>query len=194
VSGTRRIFHWSLEGVTTETLALSIGLAVVLGIFPVYGCPTLLCAAAAVVLRLNLPAMQLVNLLTSPLQWALLIPFHRLGAWLLSGSSAPTASVSAAAHVEAWHFIATIWMLAVHAIAGWFCICAPLGILLYVGLRWANGRAVIGGQGSVRWKCAKDLLRWQAVVPSKYLRISSRKSSCESNSGGISRSKSCFVR
>ena len=67
----RPVFHLSLEGVTAETLALSIGLALVLGVFPVYGCPTLLCAAAAIVLRLNLPAMQLDNALTTPLQLAL---------------------------------------------------------------------------------------------------------------------------
>lgn len=136
---TARLFRLSREGVTTETLAFSIGLAVVLGVFPVYGCPTLLCAAAAIVLRLNLPAMQLVNVLTSPLQLALLIPFHRLGVWLLAGSAAP-ARVSSGVHAEAWLMIGGIGMLAVHAIAGWFCICAPLGILLYVTLRCVSGR------------------------------------------------------
>jgi len=137
---TGSVFQLSLEGVTTETMALSIGLAVVLGIFPVYGCPTLLCAAAAMLLRLNLPAMQLVNLLTSPLQLGLFIPFHRLGAWLLSGFTTPTARVSAAVHANAWQFAAGIWTLAVHAIAGWFCVCAPLGLLLYLMLKTRAGR------------------------------------------------------
>jgi uncharacterized protein (DUF2062 family) len=131
----RPVFHLSLEGVTAETLALSIGLALVLGVFPVYGCPTLLCAAAAIVLRLNLPAMQLVNTLTTPLQLALLIPFHRLGDLLLPGAAGPR--VSPGVHSEAWRFLDGIWALAVHAITGWFCICAPLGILLYLSLRFA---------------------------------------------------------
>jgi hypothetical protein len=130
-----RGFHLSLEGVTTETLVLSVGLALVLGVFPVYGCPTLLCAAAAVILRLNLPAMQLVNFLTSPLQWALLIPFHRLGSLLLAGDGGRGSPVAGGVHAGAWQFIAGIWTLAVHAIAGWFCVCLPLSILLYLILR-----------------------------------------------------------
>jgi uncharacterized protein (DUF2062 family) len=118
----------SLDGVSTETLALSVGLALVLGVFPVYGCPTLLCAVAAIILRLNLPAMQLVNLVTSPLQLALLIPFHRLGQLLLPEAGAAHAHAPGA-------FFAGIWELALHAIAGWFCVCVPLGITLYVVMR-----------------------------------------------------------
>src|SRR2546426_6925400 len=67
----------SLEGASAETIALSVALGLVFGMFPVYGCPTLLCAAAAIVLRLNSPAVQLVNYLISPLQLALLVPFNR---------------------------------------------------------------------------------------------------------------------
>jgi len=117
---------------TPDTLALSVGLALVLGVFPVYGCPTLLCAAAAIVLRLNLPAMQLVNALTTPLQLALWIPFHRLGDLLLRGAAGTQVGTGAAAgvHSEAWQFLGSIWTLAAHAVAGWFCVCAPLAILL----------------------------------------------------------------
>lgn len=122
-----RVFTLSLDGVSTETLVLSVGLALVLGVFPVYGCPTLLCAAAAIVLRLNLPAMQLVNLLTAPLQLALLIPFGRLGGLLLRSSGT--------VHNQPWGFLTGIWTLAVHAIAGWFCVCLPLCILLFVAPR-----------------------------------------------------------
>jgi uncharacterized protein (DUF2062 family) len=125
-----RAFTLSLAGVSTETLVLSVGLALVLGIFPVYGCPTLLCAAAALILRLNMPAMQLVNVLTSPLQIALLIPFHRLGDLLLPAADAPHPRIPGALA-----FFAAIWTLAMHAIAGWSCVCIPLGILLYAALR-----------------------------------------------------------
>jgi uncharacterized protein (DUF2062 family) len=135
-----RPFHLSLEAGAAETLALSVGLAVVLGVFPVYGCPTLLCAAAAIVLRLNLPAMQLVNALATPLQLALLIPFHRLGDWLLPGVGAADPRVQAGVRSEAWRFLDGIWTLAVHAVAGWFCVCAPLGIVLYLILRFAGRR------------------------------------------------------
>ena len=126
----RAILH-SLEGVDAETLYLSIGLALVLGVFPMYGCPTLLCATAAIVLRLNLPAMQLVNALTSPLQLALLVPFQRLGALLLPG---PLHGAAISTNAGAWQFAGSVWLLAIHAAAGWFCVGAPLGISLYAVL------------------------------------------------------------
>jgi len=153
----RRVFYVSLEGVTAETLALSIGLALVLGVFPVYGCPTLLCAAAAIVLRLNLPAMQLVNALTTPLQLALLIPFHRLGDWLLPGAGR---RIFTGVHSEVWRFLDGIWTLAVHAITGWFCVCAPLGLLLYLALRFARRRCVAKGGLSAAIHCgSRNYLR-----------------------------------
>ena len=67
------------QGVTPEKLAVSAALGVVLGIFPVIGSTTTLCAIAAFALRLNLPAIQIVNYFMYPAQIALLIPFLRLG-------------------------------------------------------------------------------------------------------------------
>jgi uncharacterized protein (DUF2062 family) len=147
VTWRRRVAALSPIGVSPETLTLSVALAVLLGVFPVYGCPTLLCAAAAVALRLNLPAMQLVNLLTSPLQLALLVPFGRLGARLVHVHGAPTV------HANVWQLAQRLGTAALHAVAGWCCVAAPLGILLYLVLRAvARGhaqRALPGFDGAV---------------------------------------------
>ena len=67
------------QGITPEKIALSIALGAVLGIFPVLGSTTILCVAAAYVLRLNLPAIQLVNFLIYPLQLILFLPFLQAG-------------------------------------------------------------------------------------------------------------------
>jgi uncharacterized protein (DUF2062 family) len=130
---------FSLKGVSPETMTLSVALAVLLGVFPVYGCPTLLCAAAAVILRLNLPAMQLVNLLTSPLQLALLIPFGRLGERLVPVPS------SAAAHADLPQLAARLGTALLHAVTGWCCVAAPLGVLLYLIWRAAAHRTRAAG-------------------------------------------------
>ena len=90
-----------------------MGLA--LGVCPVVGCPTLFCALAAIFLRVNLPAIQFVNYLASPLQIALLLPFVRLGGWLFRGDQAAYNVITAA----------------LHALVAWFCVCAPAGLLLY---------------------------------------------------------------
>ena len=105
----------SLAGLSPNTIALVIAVGFVLGVFPVFGLPTVLCALAAVILRLSVPAVQLMNQLSSPLQYALLIPLTRFGAFLLGDRNA--------------------WSLAAatrDAVVGWFCVCVPLGLLLYL--------------------------------------------------------------
>ena len=111
-------------GLSAEELALVFAVSLVLGVFPVYGLPTLLCAATAAVLRLNLPAMQVINQLTSPLQLALLIPLNRVGAGVHRTASALPS-------------IPGIAGAACDAVIGRFCLCVPLGVLLYFLLIWA---------------------------------------------------------
>ncbi|MGD9080043.1 MAG: DUF2062 domain-containing protein, partial [Desulfobacterales bacterium] len=55
-------------GMSLRKIALCISLGFVLGIFPVLGATSLLCTAAALALRLNLPAIQVVNYMVYPLQ------------------------------------------------------------------------------------------------------------------------------
>ena len=121
----------SLAGLPPETIALVVTVGFVLGVFPVFGLPTILCAVAAVILRLSLPTIQLINQLSSPLQYVLLIPLTRLGAFLLREGGA-------------WNLAAATR----DAIVGWFCLCVPLGLLLYLLLlcllrwrrrEWFNG-------------------------------------------------------
>jgi uncharacterized protein (DUF2062 family) len=138
---TKHISKLSLDGISTETLALSAALGLVLGIFPVYGIPTLLCAAAVILPRVNLPAVQLVNLLTSPLQLALLVPLGRLGERLLH----PHAVIGP--HPFSAKFTFDIGRLAagaltgsMHAVVGWLCICLPLGIFSYLMLNYTLQR------------------------------------------------------
>jgi uncharacterized protein (DUF2062 family) len=105
----------SLENLSPEQAALLLAVGLVLGVFPVMGCPTILCLLAAPGFRLNLAALQLLNNACSPLQLALLFPLARAGAWLCGGKTS-----------------AGIGIAALHAIAGWTCICVPLGVLLYL--------------------------------------------------------------
>jgi uncharacterized protein (DUF2062 family) len=104
------------QGMAPESIALSVALGLVLGVFPVFGCPTILCALAALALGLNLPAIQAVNHLAYPLQFILLVPFIRLGGWLFRFTPRSPNLLTAS----------------LHAIAGWFCVCAPAGLLLYL--------------------------------------------------------------
>ena len=81
------------QGITPRDLALAVALGVTLGTFPVIGSTTLLCIAASVFLRLNLPAIQSVNWIVSPLQLLLIIPLFKLGS-MLFGAAGVTVGLS----------------------------------------------------------------------------------------------------
>lgn len=73
------------QGVSAEKLAQSLAWACVLGIFPILGTTSVLCAIVGVRLRLNHVAMQSVNWLMYPIQIGLIIPFLKLGNYIFLG-------------------------------------------------------------------------------------------------------------
>jgi uncharacterized protein (DUF2062 family) len=117
------------QGITPEKIALSIALGAVLGIFPVLGSTTILCAAAAVILRLNLPAIQLVNYLIYPLQLILFLPFLQAGS-RITGAAPVTLSmkqVFAMIASDPWTLIKMLWSASLGAMAIWM-VLSPLAI------------------------------------------------------------------
>jgi len=119
------------QGITPEKIAQSVAFGIVLGVFPVLGSTTILCALAAIVFRLNLPAIQLVNYFVYPIQLALLIPFIRFGEILFR---APHVSLSLSfifhtIRENAWQATKTYWTSGWHAMIAW-CLVGPLAIYL----------------------------------------------------------------
>ena len=122
------------QGVTPEKIALSLAFGLGFGIFPVLGVSTILCTLVAIALRLNLPAIQLVNYLAAPLQLALIIPFVRVGEHLLGLAPQPL-SISAGFKLMAIgvvHAVTVLWDAIVHAALGWIVIGPFLIYGLYV--------------------------------------------------------------
>src|SRR5215469_3885955 len=89
-----------IQGVTPQKMALTIALGFSLGVFPVLGTTTTLCAIAAIRLKLNQPVIQLVNWLVYPLQLALVLIFIRTGEWMMH---APIMSFSVPELIEKFH-------------------------------------------------------------------------------------------
>ena len=121
------------QGVTPDKIALSLAFGLGIGIFPVLGVSTVLCTVVAIALRLNLPAIQLVNYLASPLQLALIIPFVRVGEHLL-GLKAQPLSISEGLRVMAdgvVHAVVVLRDAIVHAALGWVVIGPVLIYALY---------------------------------------------------------------
>lgn len=122
-------FRASLKGIPAEQVALLLSVGLVLGVFPIMGCPTVLCLLAAFGLRLNLAALQLLNSASSPLQLALLLPLARAGAILCGGAVSSDGS-----------WAGKVGLAALHAVAGWACICVPLSGVLYFSLVFVGRR------------------------------------------------------
>jgi uncharacterized protein (DUF2062 family) len=121
------------QGITPEKIALSLAFGIVLGIFPVLGSTTVLCAAAAMIFGLNLPAIQLVNYLIYPLQLVLLVPFIRMGEKLfrVSPLQLSLAQILRMVRTDPPHAIATLWLAEMHAMSAWLLIGLPAIFVVY---------------------------------------------------------------
>lgn len=130
----RPILDLLRQGVTPEKIALSIALGAVLGVFPGIGWTTALCAIAALVLRLNLPAIQIVNYFMYPAQIALLIPFFRLGEKLFRAPHLPVSPPQLQALIRAgvWQSIRLLWATTWHAMVVWLLIAPVFIAAIYV--------------------------------------------------------------
>jgi len=124
------------QGLAPGQLALSLAFGFGVGIFPVLGVSTPLLTVIALGMRLNLPAIQLVNYLVSPLQLLLIIPFVRVGERLLGAAPQPL-TVSAGLEILAKGVVQAVvilWDAIVHAALGWIAIGPILIFLLYRAL------------------------------------------------------------
>ncbi|CAB1081392.1 hypothetical protein D1AOALGA4SA_9045 [Olavius algarvensis Delta 1 endosymbiont] len=121
------------SGMSVKKISLCIALGAVLGIFPVIGSTTLLCTFAALLMRLNLPAIQAINYLVYPLQIVLLAPFYGAGNWLFGdrSSSMIEANILDLLKNDFWGGMAGLWDLTVYAVVVWLMISPLLVLILY---------------------------------------------------------------
>jgi uncharacterized protein (DUF2062 family) len=121
------------QGVTPHKIALSVALGFSLGVFPVLGTTTTLCAIAAVRLRLNQPIIQLVNWLVYPLQLAWILIFIRVGEWIMH---APYMTFSLPELIQKFHdspvnFFQEFGLAALQGVVAWLFIAPFLSTITY---------------------------------------------------------------
>lgn len=126
------------QGITPEKIALTLALGGILGIVPILGTSTALCAAAGIWLRLNQPLIQMVNFLVYPLQILLLLPFYRAGETLFGQPHVPIFSVTELLQrfsAGPLQFLVDYGMVAVYGIVAWLLFAGPLAVACYFVLR-----------------------------------------------------------
>jgi uncharacterized protein (DUF2062 family) len=124
------------QGITPEKVALSIALGAVLGVFPMLGSTTLLCAGAAILLRLNLPAIQLVNFLIYPLQLILFLPLLKAGSRIAKAGPVTISLKQIFGMIESdlWGLIKMLWSATLGAIAIWLVLAPIAALIIYFTL------------------------------------------------------------
>ena len=130
------------QGVTVQRMALTIALGMTLAVFPILGTTTVLCAIAALWLRLNQPVIQVVNYLMYPLQIILIVVFVRIGECIMR--AAPV-SFSIPEMLRKFHespvkFMHEFGLTGLHAIIAWLLIAPLLVTVLYWTLRPPLGK------------------------------------------------------
>ncbi len=126
----RNAILWLSQGITPRRLALTLALGFAIGCIPVVGIPTVLCAALALALRLNQPAIQAANYVAMPFQLVLIVPFVRLGRWLISADPARALEPGALLHLHSLHVAARMGILAGEALLAWLLFAVPAVLLL----------------------------------------------------------------
>jgi hypothetical protein len=96
-------------------------------------------------LRLNLPAIQIVNYFVYPLQIVLLIPFFRLGEKLFGAPHLPLSvtQILTMVHASFWSATRFLWTTIWHAAAVW-CLIAPVFVTLTYPILVPLLRRVVG--------------------------------------------------
>ncbi|HEX3602929.1 MAG TPA: DUF2062 domain-containing protein [Steroidobacteraceae bacterium] len=118
-------------GLAPRRLALCIAIAIVIGNIPVLGVSTIICAGIALVFRLNMPAIQLVQAAMAPTQLLLIIPFVRLGEWILHAPPQVVSVKDAFALMSQgiWQAVVILRDAIYHAVLAW-SLLAPFCVYL----------------------------------------------------------------
>lgn len=133
----KRLLHPLVEflkqGISTWKLALTLSLGLTLGVIPLIGVNTIILLVIALVFRLNVIAIQLVNFFVYPLQILLYIPFMRLGQLFFNGHDLPFTSREFMRMLKSdWlGTLIEVWQINLLGILVWFIVSIPAGIGIY---------------------------------------------------------------
>jgi uncharacterized protein (DUF2062 family) len=126
----RNAILWLGQGISPRRLALTLALGFAIGCIPVIGIPTVLCATVALALRLNFPAIQAANYAAMPLQLALIVPFMRLGRWLIASESSRAGDPPALFSLRFFDVASHMGRMAGQALLAWLLVAVPAVILM----------------------------------------------------------------
>ncbi|MGA9855408.1 MAG: DUF2062 domain-containing protein [Gammaproteobacteria bacterium] len=141
----RLILELLSQGITSHKVALCIALGAMLGVTPLIGTSTLMCAVVALAFGINLPLIQLVNYLVYPLQLLLLIPFIRAGQWLFRQPPLPfsLAQLTGLFRESFWLTLSRLWEYVLHGLVAWSILGGIGACIIYLVARPILGYVIL---------------------------------------------------
>jgi len=129
----RPVVQQLTQGTSPQKIAQALAYGLTLGIFPIIGSTTLLALLVGIPLRLNQPVLQAFKTLATPLQWALVLGFYRLGETLYG---VPHVELSIPRMMERFFaepgpFFRDYGMTALYGITVWLLMAPVLLLALY---------------------------------------------------------------
>jgi len=118
------------QGISPRRLALTLALGFAIGCIPLVGLPTLVCAAVALALRLNVPAIQAANYIAMPFQLVLIVPFVRLGGRMTAAT--PHTNLTGLLHMSPVNMATQLSGMAGQALLAWVLVAIPAVVLLTI--------------------------------------------------------------
>ncbi len=121
------------QGMSPHKLALTLAFGIVFGIIPFFGISTYLLIVIAIIFKLNIPAIQLVNYAAYVIQITLFVPFLKSGQYLFGGHELPfdISNIIEMLQEHFWKTIEAIWEINLMGIAMWAIIAIPGGLGIY---------------------------------------------------------------
>ena len=133
----RPILEQLTQGLSPDSIALTIAIGLAIAVIPVVGTTTILCTAAAIALRLNQPLIQAINYLSFPLQLAFILPYLKLGRLLFGGPAIRMSAEELAAFVTSrpGEAIEALWRVTLQAVGAWALTAPLIGVAVYFAVR-----------------------------------------------------------
>jgi len=125
------------QGLTPKQLALSITVAIVVSLFPIFGISTIVLAALAVRFKLNLPIMIALSYIVEPIKAILFVPFINIGETLFGTEHTLLTfqAIKASYDLSFWTTVKSLSYELLCGFAGWTLTVLPISILLYFLLK-----------------------------------------------------------
>jgi uncharacterized protein (DUF2062 family) len=116
-----------------QKLSLTVTLGIIIGIMPFLVVGSYLLLLLAIILRLNIPVIQLINHAVIVVKIALFVPFLKIGKSIFEVPQIPYELNEITSHLrtEFWETFSIVWQTSLSGIIAWLVFSLPASYIIY---------------------------------------------------------------